>query len=62
MKKHWNKPMCTTLMAQELSNHIKVAAWSDEIICDSGVSVKLRTNKQSKSATRVFRVALFSYA
>ena len=54
--------MCTTLMAQELSNHIKVAAWSDEIICDSGVSVKLRTSKQSKSATRVFRVALFSYA
>ena len=37
MRKHWNKPMCTTLMAQELSNHIKAAAWSGESMCASGV-------------------------
>ena len=33
MRKLWKKPMCTTLMAQELSNHIKAAAWSGEGIC-----------------------------
>lgn len=37
MKKFWKKPVCTTLMAQELSTHIKAAAWSGEDICHSGV-------------------------
>ena len=31
MKKRWNKPMCTTLMAKNLSSHVKAAArsWCD---------------------------------
>ena len=33
MKKVWNKPICTTLIAQELSAHIKAAAWSEGGIC-----------------------------
>lgn len=33
MKKEWNKPICTTLIAQELSAHIKAAAWSEGGIC-----------------------------
>jgi len=37
MRKLWEKPVCTTLMSQELSTHIKAAAWSGEGICDSGV-------------------------
>ena len=37
MKKLWKKPICNTLMAEDLSRHIKVAAWSGEGICDSGV-------------------------
>ena len=37
MRKLWKKPVCTTLMAQELSNHIKAAAWSGEDICIFGV-------------------------
>jgi len=34
MKKLWKKPVCTTMAAQTLSNHIKAAAWSGEGICD----------------------------
>jgi len=37
MKKTWKKPLSTTLMPQELTNHIKAAAYSGESICDSGV-------------------------
>lgn len=33
MKKTWSKPVCTTLMASELSAHIKAAAWSEDGIC-----------------------------
>lgn len=33
MKKVWNKPMCNTLIAQELSAHIKAAAWSEDVLC-----------------------------
>ena len=33
MKKRWNKPDCTTLMALELSAYIKAAAWSEHGIC-----------------------------
>ena len=36
MKKAWNKPMCTTLLANDLSAHIKAAAWSGEM-CSSFV-------------------------
>ena len=31
MRKEWNKPICTTLIAKELSAHIKAAAWSEGI-------------------------------
>ena len=34
MKKRWNKPMCTTLVANDLSTYIKAAARS---WCDNGV-------------------------
>ena len=37
MKKNWKTPVCTTLMAQELSSHIKAAAWSGESFCEFGV-------------------------
>jgi hypothetical protein len=33
MKKIWNKPNFTTLIALELSGYIKAAAWSEEGIC-----------------------------
>jgi len=34
MKKLWEKPICTTLMAQELSAYVKAAAWSGEGVCE----------------------------
>jgi hypothetical protein len=34
MKKLWKIPVCTTLMAQDLTTHIKAAAWSGEWICE----------------------------
>lgn len=34
MKKRWNKPICNTLLANDLSSHIKAAARS---WCDYGV-------------------------
>ena len=37
MKKSWNKPMCTTVIAQDLSTYIKAAAWSGESMCMYGV-------------------------
>ena len=33
MKRNWNKPICITMMAQDLSAHIQAAAWSDNILC-----------------------------
>lgn len=37
MKKLWKKPICDTLLAKDLFNYIKAAAWSGEGICDSAV-------------------------
>ena len=34
MKKKWKTPVCTTLMAQDLTGYIKAAAWSGEGICE----------------------------
>jgi len=31
MRKNWNKPMCTTLFAKDLSSYIKAAANSGQI-------------------------------
>lgn len=31
MRKNWNKPVCTTLLAKDLSSHIKAAAYSGEV-------------------------------
>ena len=33
MKKDWNRPSCTTLMAQELVAQIRAAARSEDGIC-----------------------------
>lgn len=37
MKKEWKKPICFTMLAKDLSAHIRAAAWSEHMNCLIGV-------------------------
>ena len=58
MKKLRGKPVCTTLMAQELSIHIKAALGLERIFVILEYFVKPRTNNQ-RAQHEIYRVVLF---